>query len=854
MFDSLRRLAQHLPMKKYLVITLFALLTELSLSGHAHAQGLSEPSSLGLAPPSSVATSDEASAVMINPAGIGFVGGPELLYLHSSQYGAQRSDVDSLFGAVTLFDTLGLGFGAEFARPWATQGATAGQPFVRGSLSYALRLDETISLGGSWRVLSAQAPNLAAAQMYDFGLQLRPLRSLSLGFVIENAIPHETTAGPLTPRAYRLGFGLRPGAEWATLAVETRIDEALRIDPALLLKIEPLDGIILSGQVVARDVVNGFNDLTLGLGLEINHAAIGLGGSAASSPAMQLSGFTTYARLSAAAYPSMLPRIKRSLLVKLAGDLQPVPPDNPIEAAAYSSEDGPGELALALDRATFDDTIKAVVLDIRPLSAGFASIQEMRARIIALRDQGKKVIAYAERLGNREYFLASAADRIVVPPSASLMVNGLGMTSYYFADTLAFFGVTAQAVHAGEYKSAPETFTRNAPSPEAQESNGRLADVLFAEMVQGISQGRSLPEDKVRALIDQGLLNANQAQKAGLVDQLAYAEELEKIVEKTIGGPTFLDEDFLHPLRHKRHWASLPSIALIPIDETITMGKSSGGFLGRQSSSGAEDIVGAINAAAKDDDVKAIVLRVNSPGGDALASDLIWRAVSRARSHKPVVASFADVAASGGYYVACGADEIFAEPSTITGSIGVFALFFTGGELLQKFRIGVHEDQRGELGNIFSSSRPPNAAEIKALEKSIDGTYTLFKQRVSQGRKLSMDQVQEIARGRVWSGRDAQSKGLVDSLGGLSEALAAARARAKLDPDKPIDVSLYRNGLGPNGRWEQRSKALAQVAEQQLVSPQMQALSQIFGRATMPLSIAAQGRPLAMMPYTIELR
>ncbi|MFH1809114.1 MAG: signal peptide peptidase SppA [Pseudomonadota bacterium] len=820
----------------------------------AAAQGLADPVALGLAPPTSVATVDEASAVLVNPAGVGFVTGPELMFLHSSSFGSTRSDVDSLYAAVTLLDTLGVGAGFELARPVGSTSATRGQDFVRASLSYALRLDDGFSVGGSYHVLSAQAPGLSAVQMWNLGFQVRPFRFLSAGAVVENVIPPEIGSGPLTPRAYRLGVGLRPGAEWATLGLEARIDEAWRVDPALLLRIEALPGIIGSVQLATRDLGRGFGDSSIGLGLEINHALFGVGTSVASSPSLNLSGVTVYARASVAAYPSLFPRMGRVVKLVLADDLRPLPPEDPWEAATYA-EEIPGEIALGLERASRDDAVEAVWLEIRPLSAGAASVEAMRRRLQALRAAGKKVFVYLERMGNLELLLASAADVVIMPPSGTVAADGVGTSMIYLAATLERLGLRAHAVSAGEYKSAPETFTRTEPSPAALESEGRLLDVVSEVLVSSVAQGRGLDESAVRALLDLGSLSPAEARDKGLIDRIAYADEMKSILEEVLGSRPLVDDDYLRPLVHRRYWARRPTIAVVPIVESITMGRSSRGFLGMSGNSGADDVVAAIEAALDDDDVKAIVLRVNSPGGDALASDLIWRAVEHARSKKPVVASMGDVAASGGYYVACGASTILAEPTTITGSIGVFALFFTAGELLTDLEVGIHEERRSALAGSLSPMREPTDEELAAVQRSVDGTYALFKSRVAAGRQLSETQVEEVARGRVWTGRDALAHKLVDKMGGLYEAVAEARSLAGIGESTDVEITVFESGQDPLTRWSSAVEGTRALVRQVVAPPlAVEQLASQLGQAALPLVLAGDGRPLALMPYTLQLR
>lgn len=825
----------------------------LLIASTANAQGIQDRIGLGLVPPTSVATVNEASALLINPAAIGFITGPDLMVLHSSSWATGRSDVDSAMAAVTLLDTLGLGAALEIARPAGATTPTAGNAFVRATLGYALRLDDTVSLGGSYRILSAQATGLSGVQMWDAGITLRPFRFLSAGLVVENLVPPETPSGPLVPRAYRLGVAVRPDAEWATLALEVRIDETLRMNPALLLQVEPLPGVIASVQLATDDVITGFDATTLGVGLEINHSVLGAGASGAASLTQGQGGMTAYARASLAARPSLLPRFSRVVVIEPAGDLRPMPPDNPWDAATYSSNDLPGEIALALERAVRDPAVRAVLLRIRPLSAGMARIEALRRRLAALSDAGKKVFIYSDRLGNREYLLASAADVIIVPPSAEVSVDGIGLTMEYFAGTLELLGVQAHAVTSGPFKSAPETFTRTGPSPEAREASTRLVDVITDTLITSIASARGLAPADVETVMERGQLTAVEARSAGLVDRVAYADEIDPIIEEELGATPFLDEDYLRPLVQRSHWARLPTVGVIPIVDSITMGRSSRGLFGMEGSSGVEDVVSAIEAAVEDDDIRALVLRIDSPGGDALASDLIWRAVEQARRKKPVVASFGDVAASGGYYVACGASKIFAEGTTITGSIGVFSLLFSAEELLDNLGVKVFEDRRHALSNTGAFHRAPTPEELDAMQRSVGNAYDLFKRRVATGRNLSPDEVEAVAQGRVWSGRDALDRRLIDALGGLNEAIAEARRLAKLDPSQDIEVTVLRDGGDPISRWRSTVEGVRTAAAPDTAATEGWAtLWRRFGAPARWMQFGAH--PLAMLPYRLVYR
>jgi len=417
--------------------------------------------------------------------------------------------------------------------------------------------------------------------------------------------------------------------------------------------------------------------------------------------------------------------------------------------------------------------------------------EELRAGIENLRASGKKVLFYLESGGDLEYSVALAADRIYTAPQAVLLVNGFAATALFAAAGLDKLGVKAEFFRAGAYKNAPDLFTRTGMSREQREVESSLLDDVFGRYVKRISDARHLDESKVKSLLDEGILKPGEAVQAGLIDGLVYPDQLEEEAGKLLGGTTTLrkvgtDE----PARRDLRWGERPRIAVVRVVGTISRGEGGRDPFGAVRVAGSEPISRQIRRAADDPRVAAIVVRIDSPGGDGTASDLIWRELVRARKEKrkPVIASMGDVAASGGYYVAAGADAIFAEPATITGSIGVFIGHFDAEGLLGKLGLNLETVKRGASADLFTPNRALSEAERKTLQTWVDGFYEEFLLRVAEARGLSRDQVDRIARGRVWTGYQALEHRLIDRLGGLTDALAEAKRRAGLDPDEEVEL------------------------------------------------------------------
>jgi protease-4 len=318
---------------------------------------------------------------------------------------------------------------------------------------------------------------------------------------------------------------------------------------------------------------------------------------------------------------------------------------------------------------------------------------------------------------------------------------------------------------------------------------GALLDDLYGRLVADVAQGRRLEPTEVKGLVDRGVFSAAEAREARLVDELLWPDELEGWARKATGRSLDLSNGYdPAPGRQARTWGRRPVIAVIGLEGAISPGRSRREPLGLGGLSGAESVVDQLEQAARSGEVKAIVLRIDSPGGDAVASDLIWRAVKKARERKPVIASLGDLAASGGYLAAVGAERIVAEPSTLTGSIGVFALKPDLSGLLQKLSIHRDVQTRGRNADIASPARPWTAEERALVEKQVDSVYGIFLDRVVEGRALPRAEVEQVAGGRVWSGRQALDRKLVDQLGGLADAVAVARERAGLGPDAVVEV------------------------------------------------------------------
>lgn len=439
----------------------------------------------------------------------------------------------------------------------------------------------------------------------------------------------------------------------------------------------------------------------------------------------------------------------------------------------------------SIDRATKDDRIVGIFLDGREDGggSGYATMAEVRTALEKFRAAGKKIIAYDVTLSEQEYYLTSLADEIILNPMGILEFNGLNTKQIFFKQALDKYGIGVQVVRVGDYKSAVEPYTRSSLSPENREQTQALLSDLWGKFLFTVSKSRNLAPADLQQLADsQGLLEPNEAKEIGLIDRVGYYDnlvtELKKLTKESSEEDTFRHIALDTYAERTAYAASTESserkVAIVYAEGAIVGGK------GNVETIGSERFAEQFRELREDDSVKAIVLRVNSPGGSATASEIILREILLTKKRKPVIVSMGNVAASGGYWIAAGADRIFAEENTITGSIGVFGLLSNIQEIANDNGVSWDVVKTGRFADIGSNVRPKTEAEIAIYQKSVAKTYRLFLDKVSQYRNLPQEKVREIARGRIWSGKEAFKIGLVDNIGGLEEAIAYAAAKAEL--------------------------------------------------------------------------
>jgi protease IV len=450
-----------------------------------------------------------------------------------------------------------------------------------------------------------------------------------------------------------------------------------------------------------------------------------------------------------------------------------------------------------LKRARDDDRVRAVIAKVGGSGFGLARVQEVRDAVASFRESGKLTVAWAESFGefthgNVPYYLATAFDKIYLQPSGSVGLTGIQIEQLFLHDALAKAGIDFQSAKRHEYKSAADNLTERGFTGPAREAAQRLTESVGEQLVHAIAERRGLAEQTVRDLVANGPYLAQDAKDKGLIDALGYRDEVYTEVRNQAGH----DAALLYIARYYRTHALTqkarklparePFVALIHASGPIKAGRSGRGPLA-DGPMGSDTVAAALRAAADDARAKAIVLRVNSPGGSYTASDTIWREVVRLRGRgKPVVVSMGDVAASGGYFIAMAADVIVAQPGTLTGSIGVILGKPVFSQLLERAGVIIDTVGDGTNSRMFAPTHPFSEREWDRINSWLDAIYRDFTSKVASGRNMTPERVHELARGRVWTGADAAANGLVDELGGVHTAAVIARTRAGLPPSAPL--------------------------------------------------------------------
>jgi protease-4 len=767
-------------------------------SGVAHAQQVdrryAEEPTGGLVLPATPLTGEhDARAVTINPGGLVLLRGSELaLALELEDHDVATSSGGG-FGAYYgtsggggVLPRYGFGMGFEWLRPARSQLAPdPGTPF-RLTTSFAVALGARSGFGIAWHHFSDEGV-LASRDTFDLGYSSRWSNYFAVGATLRDVSTGAIGGAPVQ-RRYELETLVRPlGTDRLETAIGGRFGETRHdIDGWARITGRVARGFYVTGAVETRELFaledspmgvreSNDRDVRAILGLEVSFGGFGLGsfttGQRDPDGNNHAYGSTTLLRVFSQGPGSVLGPGDRIERVELSGD---------ISARELT------QLVVRLRTIARDSHAKAVILMFDGVAGGWATLQELRNEIVRVRASGKKVFAYMVSGTSRDYFIATAANKIYVDPAGGLRIVGIAGTTMYFKGAFDQIGVTPQFEKIAEYKSAPEQFTEVRPTETAAKMYDELYGSLWQQWLAAVAEGRKLSVDQVKALVDNGPYTAGDlAKDTLLVDAVAPPDKISSLIVTELGraypvqGP---------PTERPERWKR-PGVAIIYVDGDITDGKSQSiPLLGRKLAGG-ETLVAALTAARSDPRVGAIILRIDSPGGSAVASELVSREVFATRGVKPILCSFSDLAASGGYFIAAGCDLIFADPMTITGSIGIFYGKFDLSGLIKKLGIATYTNKRGAHSDMESLFRPFTDDERKTLLEKLRYMYGRFVGAVSDGRKLSKEQVDSLGRGHVYTGEMAKGIALVDRHGGIGDALDEAKRRIGLSPD--TKVTLY---------------------------------------------------------------
>jgi protease-4 len=822
----------------------------------ARAQGalryVEEPTGGMALPTTPLAGEHDARAVVANPGGLALVRGTELLValgLEDRDVATGAGQGGGAFWAQSIggqiIPRFGLGVGLEWLRPPHAQLVPDPSRPFRLTLGVATPLSANAGAGFSWHHFLADGA-LDGIDTIDLGLSLRlgsyvaagaALRDLATSAVggepVQRRYEAELVLRPLGSAGFEAGFGGRIG--------ETRGD----IDGWFRAGLRVARGVTLHGEVESRElhmlddssgmaVERGGRDVRATLGLELSFGGIGLtsliSGLRDDAGRNHALGATVMMRSSSIGAPSVLGTADHIERVDLAGGI------GSRELTA---------LVVRLRSIARDPTAKAVVVTFDGVAGGWATLEELRDELVRVRAAGKKLFAYMVSGTSRDYYIATAAHKIYIDPAGGVRLIGMAGTTMYFRGAFEQFGVLPQFEKIAEYKSAPEQFTEVGPTAVAAKMRNEMLDSMWERWVATIADGRHLTKDEVIALVDGGPYSAGDlAADTRLVDAVAAPDKISQLVTAEIGEILPLGRP---PVRRPERWQR-PGVAIIYVDGDITDGKSRSMPLIGQSMAGGETLIEALTAARNDPRIGAIILRIDSPGGSALASELISREVFATRGVKPIVCSMGNVAASGGYFIAAGCDMIFAEPMTITGSIGIFYGKFDIGGLARKLGITSETWKRGKRADVESMFRPYTDDERAMLRDKLRYMYGRFVGAVAEGRGLPKPDVDAVGKGHVWTGAQALPIKLVDKFGGLGDALDEVKRRMGAAGH---EVQLYELPNVPRDLLSSLGSLLGVVGEAPLELGDLPAVKQLL--QGVPASVlVAPGGAQARLPFDIS--
>lgn len=777
----------------------------------------------------SIAGEDGAHVLYANPALMNF--DRDGMYAAWYQTTISGDGLESIAAATT---GAGLGGGIGY-RQFGTDSA-GWWTFSSGA---SVRVSEALAVGSAlhWQLPEGGDNNFVS---WDLGAGWRPVPWLGFGGAAQNVGSPAPDLGVDT--GYKAGFAVRPWGDVATIGVDwiadAPPDSSLAQKAGLNLRLHPVRGLWVRAWGESPFDDPGAVDVGGALEIHLGDLAVGVDGR----------GDVAGGAAGAGGYLASIPRQDQLFLPGkdvAVFELDHEYPYHPRGGLFAAAPEGYLTLLRRLHTAARDPQVRGILIEVGESGFSLAQIEEVRGLLQEARDNRKPVVAYINgEASNGAYLLASGCDRVFLHPAGQLDLVGLGAEIQFYKGALELIGVEAQYAKRAEYKSAPEQWTHSQSSGPAREEMNVLLDDLNGTLVQAIALGRGKTSEEITGLIDRGPFTAQEALDNGLIDGLMYPDEL----DHQLGGSFPKGYNLVSGYAQQPDmsgWEPQRAVAVVTVDGAIVSGPSTGGGLFGGGATGSETVTRELDQARRSGAVKAVVLRVDSPGGSSFASDEIWRAVERVKQEgKPVIVSMGGYAASGGYYVSAGANAIYALPSTVTGSIGVYGGKINADGLFDRLHITTERFDRGRNASMYSVSAPFDDVQLAALDRLVGETYKQFKERVETGRNLSGDQVEAIARGRVWSGKAAADRGLVDSFGGFYDAVDRARAEAGMSERSPYALTTYDVSGGGGG-------TLPTQVIRAWLSPRIDLPAEL--QPMLSLLALRKERSFAMLPYHLEI-
>jgi protease IV len=798
----------------------------------------------------------DASAVELNPGALGTLSAWSVYLQHSEMQNDGRvgGTGDAVLAAAPFpwYRPLVFGVGFQWMRPPEAIGYANA---VKLSLAAAWRPISSFSIGLAVHTLVSDSdPNLRGLTSLDIGATFRPFEWMGLGLVVRDLNTPLYDELPIQ-RSYDLDIAFRPlGNDRLEIVPGLRIGERRgEIDPHLRIEGTPLEGlsIFAHGELLRRDFYRGDafhandptdTDVRVTLGARISLERISMAFSAliarslpTGAPGHPMGAENATDIYQGAAVSLAFSGTKRAPLVEIGRKLVW------LNLRGKCNQQKMVDLFEIFEVIQQREDVAGVALHIDGLQLGWAQAQDLRQHLQRLRDAGKSTFAYLRAPSAKEYYVASAAQRVLLDPAGGIHLQGMSMATLHFRSLFDKVGINPQFVKIAEFKSAPESFTETKPTADAKKMREALLGDLYQQLVSDIAKSRHRDPGKLRATIDQGPFVPPDAKAGGLVDELVPPDKIQERLAK-LGKAKIVKPGSLW--RSDGRWPVGPAIAVLAIEGDIVRGKSKTIPLIGKKTVGDKTIVGALARIRADSKIKAVVVRINSPGGSAMASDHIWREIMRVKKVKPVIISMADVAASGGYYAASAGHVIFAQPGTITGSIGIFSGKFDFSGLMEKIGLTTDVSSKGKRANLNRFDRPYTKEERSFLLKNLRYYYNQFLDAVGQSRKMKRKAVDAVARGRVWTGRQAKAHKLIDRYGGLSDALIEARKRAGLAHRPHRLLTMPR----PKQSWLKKVMKFFVRADTPVVPA---AFTRVIQAIPAVLFATQSGEPLARLPFNI---